>query len=447
MPRFPARLAPALVAALLLFAVLCAGCAGSRVTATSRHSTPTPTATASPLSHTALYASTGTRLVSIRANDGQESWHIGDWTWPIPSGGAEVVFGPGAPVADGGVLLATSPADHTGIPTAYAFNPADGSIRWSAPLAGCVTNGPPLVVNGVLYVALTGHANSNLDCGPTGWVYALREADGAVLWRKPFANGVSPSLSLTDGVLVVLNDNYPNPSETAYLTGLRISDGAQLWQVQRPSGGGWAFPAATDGVAVLGRVLGNGAMGKATMVIEAFRVADGAFMWQAEVALRLAGSIEGVANGLVYVHSDLGELYALRLTDGSVAWSYVTADTRYISPLALVGGDLYFGDGPGVVELDAASGTLVRAYTLAPSGSPTRTADDSPTLWTQPVLAGGAIFVAGAVFQDRFPNTLPNWTLYAFDQASGRVLWQKSSPPGSGYSALIAMELPTDGTG
>ena len=93
MPRFPARLAPALVAALLLFAVLCAGCAGSRVTATSRHSTPTPTATASPLSHTALYASTGTRLVSIRANDGQESWHIGDWTWPIPSGGAAVNSG------------------------------------------------------------------------------------------------------------------------------------------------------------------------------------------------------------------------------------------------------------------------------------------------------------------------------------------------------------------
>lgn len=446
MSRFPARLAPELVAAiLLLFAGLCAGCAGPRATATGRHATPT--ATVSPLAHTALYASMGTRLVAMRASDGQELWHIGDWTWPIPSGGAEVVFGPGAPVADGGVLLATSPADHTGISTAYAFNPADGSVRWSAPLAGCVTNGPPLVANGVVYIASTGHANSNLDCGPTGWVYALREADGAVLWRKPFADVVYPSLSLADGVLVVMNDNYPAALETAYLTGLRASDGAQLWQVQRPSGGGWAFPAATDGVAVLGRVLGNGSSGQAIMVIEAFRVADGAYMWRDELSVRLAGSIEGAANGLVYAHSDLGELYALRLTDGSVAWRYVTADTRSISPLALVGGDLYFGDAGSLVELDATSGMLVRGYTPTPPGSPTRTSDDAPTLWTQPVLAGGTIFVAGAVFQGHFPNTLPTWTLYAFDQASGRVMWQKPSQPGAGYSALATMELPAGGPG
>lgn len=438
MSRFPDRRISALVVALLVAVILSSGCARQRARATATRRSPTPTATASLLSHTVLYATDNTRLMALRANDGQELWHIGDWTWPIPSGGAEEIFGPNAPVLDGGMLLATSIADHTGIPTAYAFNPADGSVRWSTPLAGCVAGGPPLVVNGVLYIALTGHANSNLDCGPSGWVYALRESDGALLWRKPFARGVYGSLSLSDGVLVVLNDDYPNSPETAYLTALRESDGARLWQVQRPSGGGWAFSVASGGVAVLGRVVGNGNPVQSTMVVEAFHIADGANLWQTQIALRLVGYIEGVANGLVYVHSDLGELYALRLTDGAAAWRYVTADTRFIGPPALVGGDLYFGDGPSVVVLDAASGTLVRAYTPTPSGSPTSTADDTPTLWTQPVLSGGAMFVAGAVVHDGIPNTYPTWTLFAFDQASGALLWQKRPQTDGGYSALAA---------
>jgi outer membrane protein assembly factor BamB len=389
-----------------------------------------------------IYTSTGTRLVAFRADDGQELWHVGDWTWSLPSGGGELIFGPVAPVADGGMLLATSNADRTGVPTAYAFNPADGSIRWRTPLAGCIGQPEaPLVAGGVFYVALTGHTSSNLDCGPSGWVYALREADGAVLWRRPFADVVSPSLALSGGVLVVLNDNYPAAAEMAYLTGLRPSDGAQLWQVQRPSEGGWAFTAADAGVVVLGRTLRDGFTDQWTMPIEAFHAADGVRVWQAEPAIHLTGSIEAIANGLVYAHSDLGELYALRIADGSAAWSFPTG-VQSISAPTLLDGDLYIGAGLGVFVLDAASGTLMRAYAPAPSGSPTGTADDAPSIWTRPALSGGAIFVAGAVvFSDSF-GLPPVWTLYAFDQTSGRVLWQRPAQAEGGYSAPVAMELP-----
>lgn len=448
MPRFPARSALALLTAVLLSVGLStAGCASSPAHAT-RHLTPTttprrtPTATESPLSRTVIYTSTGTRLVAFRADDGQERWHVGDWTWRIPSVGGELIFGPVAPVADGGMLLATSYADHTGIPTAYAFNPADGSIHWRTPLAGCIGQpDAPLAAGGVFYVALTGHASSNLDCGPSGWVYALREADGAVLWRRPFADVVSPSLALTGGVLVVLNDNYPAAAETAYLTGLRPSDGAQLWQAQRPSEGGWAFTSAAGGIVVLERTLRVSSTGQETMQIEAFHAADGVRVWQAEPAIRLTGSIEANANGLVYVYSDLGNLYALRIADGSTAWSF-PIDGQFISAPALVGGDIYIGSGPGVLVLDAASGTLMRAYAPAPSGSPTSTADDAPSVWTRPTVSGGAIFVAGAiVFSGGFGGP-PVWTLYAFDQASGRILWQRPEQAEGGYSAPVAMELP-----
>src|SRR5258708_30362055 len=173
MPRFPARPALVLLAALLLPIALCAGgCAAPQAPTTARRSTPT--ATASPLARTVISASVSTRLVALRASDGQERWHVGDWTWPLPGGGGELIFGPVAPVVDSGMLLATANADHTGIPTAYAFHPADGSIRWHTPLAGCIAGGSPLVAGGVLSLAPTGHAPGHPHLAPTGWVFAPR---------------------------------------------------------------------------------------------------------------------------------------------------------------------------------------------------------------------------------------------------------------------------------
>jgi outer membrane protein assembly factor BamB len=444
MPRVPARAVLVLLAALLLPIALCAGgCAAPRAPTTARR--PTPTATVSLLARTVLAVSVSTRLVALRASDGQERWHVGDWTWPLPGGGGELIFGPVAPVADGGMLLATANADHTGIPTAYAFHPADGSIRWHTPLAGCIAGGSPLVAGGVLYIALTGHASSNLDCGPSGWVYALREADGAVLWRKPFARVVFPSLALSGGVLVVLHDDYPADPETAYLTGLRPDDGAVLWQVQRPAGLSEAF-AAGDGVVVLSRTLRIGYTDQWTAHIEAFRAADGTRVWQAEPAVHFEATIEAIAHGLVYVYSDLGELSALRVADGSTAWRYQTGGQSIGAP-ALVGDALYVGAGPGLLVLDAANGTRVRAYTLTPSSSPTSTADDAPSLWTRPLLTGGTIVVAAAVVTSNGFRGYADWALYAVDQASGRVLWQRPAPAEAAYSAPVAVELPVGGSG
>jgi outer membrane protein assembly factor BamB len=442
MPRCPARPTRVLLAALLLPVALCAsGCAAPPAPTTARR--PTPTATVSPLARTVISASVSTRLVALRASDGQERWHVGDWTWPLPGGGGELIFGPVAPVADGGLLLATANSDHTGIPTAYAFTPADGSIRWHTPLAGCIAGGSPLVAGGVLYVALTGHASSNLDCGPSGWVYALREADGAVLWRRPFARVVFPSLELSGGVLVVLNDDYPADPETAYLTGLRPGDGAVLWQMQRPAGLSETF-AAANGVVVLSRALRVGDTDRWTAHLEAFRAADGASVWQGELAIHFGATIEASAHGLVYVYSDLGELDALRVADGSTAWHFEIG-VQSIGLPALVGGALYFGAGPSLVVLDAASGTLVREYTLTVPGSPTSTADDAPSVWTRPLLTGGAIVVAGAIVTSGGFRGYAAWALYAFDQASGRVLWQRPAEAEARYSAPVAVELPVGG--
>ncbi len=439
-PRHHSRPRGALLAfvALLLVALCTASCAEPQTPASAQGST----ATESPLARTVIYWSAGTLLLALRSDDGRERWRAGNWTWPIPGDGGNVVFGPADPVAENGTLFATSNADHTGIPTAYAFNPTDGTTRWRTPLAGCIAHpgAPPLAVDGVLYVALTGHSSNNIECGPSGWVFALREADGAVLWRKPFADVVSPSLALTNGVLVVLSDSYPAEPETLYLTGLRSDDGTQLWQIHRDAQASEVF-AAADGVIALSRTLRTGYTDQWTTYVEAFRVTDGARLWQMEPAVHFGGAVATVAHGLVYVHSDLGYLYALRIADGSTAWRFQTGVT-FIGAPALVGGSLYFGSGPRLLELDAASGTLVRAY--SPLGSPTGAADSDLHAWKRPLLTGGALFVAGAALSGGWQSH-PVGTLFALDLASGQVLWQQSSRPDASYSTPVAIVLPVAG--
>lgn len=435
--------------ALLLVAFCTAGCAWPWSGATPRpNATRTPTQT--PLARTLIYWNADAWLLALQPSDGQARWRIGNWTLPGPYGSTNY-FAPGDPVAADGTLFAAADAYYTGVstphgfqpsetPTAYAINPADGSIRWQTALAGCFPEpeAKPLVAAGVVYIALSGHSSGAHPCGPSGWVYALSEADGAVLWRRAFADVVFPTLALTDGVLVVLNDTYPALPDTLSLTGLRPSDGAQLWQVQRASGGTFA---AADGVVVLSHSLWAGHGDQWTMYVEAFRAGDGTSLWHAELAVHFSGEVMSMTNGLVYVGSDLGYLYALRTTDGGVAWRFKTGVTSMGEPL-LADGDLSFGAGSQLVVLNATTGALVRTY--APSSSSTGSPDgDTYTYrWGQPLVTGGLIFITGATDSTRFPMAILSQVLYALDQASGRVLWQRaSSLPAVIVTSPVALTL------
>lgn len=144
-----------------------------------------------------------------------------------------------------------------------------------------------------------------------------------------------------------------------------------------------------------------------------------------------------VADGVVYIGSWDGKMYALRERDGSVIWSYndgtLLVDrcgTTYgiDSTAALSGGRLFFGDGQAqLTALNAANGQLIWRSQLA-----------DPALafhiWGSPLAFDGKIYIGLA---SHCVNPCVVGKLVCVDANNGRVLWSfGAAPEGSTGGAI-----------
>jgi outer membrane protein assembly factor BamB len=130
-----------------------------------------------------------------------------------------------------------------------------------------------------------------------------------------------------------------------------------------------------------------------------------------------------VANGLVYIATyGSGRLYALRIADGSVAWSASTpveAGTAPTSP-AIAGRLVFVGATHTVYAFDAERGTLVWRY------------DTGNLVQSSLTVADGMVYTAS------FAEVGPPNTLSALDQASGTVRWRlRLSTLGASAPAVV----------
>jgi outer membrane protein assembly factor BamB len=111
-----------------------------------------------------------------------------------------------------------------------------------------------------------------------------------------------------------------------------------------------------------------------------------------------------VANGVTYVGSEDGNVYALNANTGVKLWSYNTGAGVDSSP-AVANGVVYIGSGfygsTNVSALNASSGTLLWSY--ATGGA----------VWSSPTVANGVVYV-GANDND----------VYALDASTGALLWR-----------------------
>ena len=429
---------------LLVVTLLAAGCAvpAAPWESQSTQLTPRPAPAAtpvSPLANHTIYWSQNVWLAALRASDGQPRWRIGNWSQKLPGcDSCTYSDGPNSPVLANGALYSLTINDHASA-AVYALSASDGATLWQTPVAGCLgfpANTPPLVADGVVYVALTGLKNSNFACGPSGWVYALRASDGHVLWRAPFQRAVEATLALNDGVLLVSNSSYPANPVTVWLTGLRASDGKQLW---RRSGTN-LFISFTAGDGLVITVGGAGATYASGLSVKAFRARDGAPVWESVLASSHPNNIATIllANGAAYVHDGSGYLSALRLSDGQVRWHMQTG-MRFAAAPTFANGRLYMGIGPALDVLDPASGALLHSYAVP---GLLKVDDPSAYTWSAPVITGAAIFVSVGVLdcQNAGPMCQPSLLdgkLYALDDATGRLLWQYQTPDGYEVSAPV----------
>jgi len=169
-----------------------------------------------------------------------------------------------------------------------------------------------------------------------------------------------------------------------------------------------ASPAVVDGVVYLPTNDGR---------LNAFAAADGALRWS--VAIGQPSMLKQIDNwdvyqsspivvdGVIYVGSTDGRIYALSAKDGSVRWSYQTRGIVRASP-ALADGRVICGSWDGqVYALDAASGRELWTFNTKTKGMPWNSVQGSCA------IEKGIVYVGS---RSAF--------LYALDAATGKLLYQ-----------------------
>jgi outer membrane protein assembly factor BamB len=112
-------------------------------------------------------------------------------------------------------------------------------------------------------------------------------------------------------------------------------------------------------------------------------------------------SSPAVANGIVYVGSNDGSLYALSTTTGKKLWSYPTGGPIMSAPAVTKNRVFVYSSGGVFYALNATTGKLLWQRSIG--------ADSD----SSPVTAGANVYV----------GTYYDGNLYAFNQATGSMLW------------------------
>ncbi len=136
----------------------------------------------------------------------------------------------------------------------------------------------------------------------------------------------------------------------------------------------------------------------------AINVATGALLWSYSIGNEFGAA--AVGNGLVFASSDKGVLYALNASTGQLVWTHPGAD----SP-TLVNGVVYVGYYDAMYAVDARTGA---------------------TLWRRSGLLGGS-----AVFNGRvYVLNSDNHTVDALNATTGDLIWQSMLVFGTGPLAV-----------
>ena len=157
----------------------------------------------------------------------------------------------------------------------------------------------------------------------------------------------------------------------------------------------FSSPAVANGVVYVGSDDGN---------VYALNAATGAELWSFKTGSTVESS-PAVANGVVYIGSDDHNVYALNAATGAKLWSFATGAAVESSP-AVANGVVYVGsDDDSVYALNAATGLRLWSFTT-----------ELPVV-SSPAVANGVIYIAGH-----------DGNLYAFHLSDGLASASRPAP-------------------
>jgi glucose dehydrogenase len=298
---------------------------------------------------------------------------------------------------------------HTGVTT--GTGPKQAIILWSyaeGHFDGSFIGSSTAVIKDVVYVG------SNEQSYETngGNIYAFDAKTGAKIWNCSTIGGVYSSPAVSENKVFIAAD--------ANVYTLNASTGAKMWNYTT---GGFmnSSPNVVNGVVYIGSGNNN---------VYALNASTGAKLWnytspgpsQSVIETGFnSGAFESspaVVNGVVYIGSDDGNLYALNASTGVKIWNYTTSfqqtymnGNQVTSSPAVSQGIVYVGSvGGNIYAFNATTGDKIWSYYTGPS------VNYGGGYWhgvqASPAVANGVVYV-GSVDGD----------MYALNASTGKQIW------------------------
>jgi outer membrane protein assembly factor BamB len=284
----------------------------------------------------------------------------------------------------------------------WSFNSGTGFQHASAPLYDPATN--------TVFFGTVGTRDALSIPAP---LFALDAATGTLKWSLwlPWNLFGFPTLS---GTTLYLGISHA--TTTSGLDAIDTASGHIDWQYT--TGGGVWGAVAVDASA---HMIFTG-VGDPVNQLVALNPATGVPIWQYTVP-HFHGDDDpcsgiDVANGLVYVNSKNGSVYAIHESNGSFAWSTSLGpvSSGNVSSPAVANGTLYVGShDQNLYTIDASTGSVLRK-TLVGGG-----------IQSSPAVANGVVYFASL-----------DGKFYAMDASSGKILWSFTSGGKSYCSPVMA---------
>ena len=277
----------------------------------------------------------------------------------------------------------------------YALKQASGALMWRTHLGNYLTDSTPALEGQVLFVAVHSSALEALDAH-TGQVYWTFETSEKIQ---------APPLAVGKRVLLA--------SRTT-LWALDATSGQLLWKFHRTMS---AWP-TTGSPTLAGNTVYFG-LGSGTQ-LWALDLGDGHTLWSFDTGDRVT-STALVAGDTVYVATWRGSIFALERVNGKKRWSYAL-NTRQSQSLvdgvggsmALANGRLYVGDYRGsILSIDASRGSLIWRYATGAQ------------ILATPLVAAGLVYIGSG-----------DGYFYALDTHSGRPAWRYQTGEIRGSASL-----------
>jgi len=274
------------------------------------------------------------------------------------------------------VFFGTIGYQDSGIPSPfYALDAQSGKLVWSM-IIPWNDFGFPSLHFGTIYVG-NSHEASNAS------LYAIDEVTGALDWSYTTNGGVWGSVA-ADPHLGEVFTSVGNPANS--VVALDAKSGAAIWTYSIPNSGGDDDPGSaisiSNGLVYVDSKIGN---------VYALHEADGTPAWSTAIGTHNIGNVSSlaIANGVAYVGSLDTNVYALKASTGAVLWKTATGKGIQSSP-AFANGVVYVASFDGkIYALNASSGTILWKFQLGASS------------YSSPIVVNGWLYCAaknGQVF-------------------------------------------------